>query len=55
MPRFSRTLVILTSSFLLLVSFSYADSVTPGMTIDQQNWQVAEQVLPPEILRLIQG
>src|SRR5262249_35323659 len=28
--------------------------ITPGMTIDQHNWQVAEQVLPPEILHLVQ-
>jgi hypothetical protein len=28
--------------------------VTPGMTIDQQNWRVAEQLLPAEVLHLIQ-
>lgn len=28
--------------------------ITPGMTIDRQNWQVAEQLLPLEILHLIQ-
>lgn len=27
----------------------------PGLTIDQHNWQVAEQALPSEILRLIQA
>lgn len=34
MHRISRTLMMLTSSLLLLVSFAYADAVTPGMTID---------------------
>jgi hypothetical protein len=28
--------------------------ITPGMTIDQHNWQVAEQILPPEIPHLVQ-
>ncbi len=28
--------------------------ITPGMTIDQHNWQVAERLLPPEILHLVQ-
>jgi hypothetical protein len=55
MPRLCRPLARLTASFLLLVSVSYASTVTPGTTIDQHNWQVAEQVLPPEILRLIQA
>ena len=27
------------------------EGITPGMTIGQQNWQVAEKVLPAEILR----
>jgi hypothetical protein len=31
------------------------DGITPGMTIDQHNWQVAESVLPAEILRLVQA
>jgi hypothetical protein len=47
--------MMFTASFLLLVSLSYADTVTPGTTIDQHNWQVAEQVLPPEILRPLQA
>ena len=29
--------------------------IHPGITIDQQNWQVAERVLPPEILRIVQA
>ena len=28
--------------------------ITPGLTIDQRNWQVAEQLLPPEIAHLVQ-
>ncbi len=28
--------------------------IAPGMTIDQRNWQLAEQLLPPEILHLVQ-
>jgi Protein of unknown function (DUF1329) len=28
--------------------------ITPGMIIDQHNWQVAEQLLPAEVLHLIQ-
>ncbi len=55
MIRLCHTLVTLTASFPLLVSLSYADTVTPGTTIDQHNWQVAEQVLPPEILRPLQA
>ena len=55
MPRLSRILVLLTFSLSLLVSLSYAGTVTPGLTIDQQNWQVAEQVLPSEILHLLQA
>lgn len=55
MQKISRALVALTSGVLFVVSLSSADTVTPGMTIDQHNWQVAEQVLPPEILRLIQA
>ena len=29
--------------------------IRPGLTIDQHNWQVAEPVLPAEILQLIQA
>jgi hypothetical protein len=56
---------MITSSFLFLAPLSHAGAVTPesvsqqtlqpGMTVDQHNWQVAEQVLPPEILRLLQA
>ena len=59
-----QVLVVLVSSLLFLPPASLADtgqpesalqqSLQPGMTIDQQNWQVAESVLPPEILRFIQ-
>jgi hypothetical protein len=41
--------------------YPYADGtlqpqgIIPGLTINQQNWQVAEKVLPGEILRLVQG
>lgn len=31
------------------------DGITPGLTIDQHNWQVAESVLPAEVLRLVQA
>jgi len=31
------------------------ESITPGMTIGQQNWQAAEKVLPAEILRVLQA
>ncbi len=31
------------------------EGITPGMTIGQQNWQVAEKVLPAEILRVLQA
>ncbi len=55
MTRRSRTLMMCTASFLWLVSLSSADTVTPGIAIDQHNWQVAEQVLPPEILRPLQA
>lgn len=43
------------------VFFPYQDGVPqqpgirPGLTIDQHNWQVAEPVLPAEILQLIQA
>ena len=65
MRRISHALVMFTSSFLFLAPPSHAGAVTPesasqptlqpGMTVDQHNWQVAEQVLPPEILRLLQA
>jgi hypothetical protein len=29
------------------------EGITPGMKIDQSNWQVAEKVLPPEILKVL--
>ncbi len=29
--------------------------ITPGVTLTQQNWQLAEQMLPVEILRLLQA
>ncbi|MBI3303310.1 MAG: DUF1329 domain-containing protein, partial [Deltaproteobacteria bacterium] len=31
------------------------EGITPGTTIDQHNWQVAEPVLPAELLRLVQA
>src|SRR5687767_13368182 len=31
------------------------EGITPGMTISQQNWQVAEKALPGEVLRLLQA
>ena len=31
------------------------ERLTPEMTLNQQNWQLAEQVLPAEILRLLQA
>lgn len=31
------------------------EGITPGMTIDQHNWQGAEDVLPAEVLRLVQA
>ena len=43
------------------VFFPYQDGtpqqpgIMPGLTIDQHNWQVAEPVLPAEILRLVQA
>jgi hypothetical protein len=32
-----------------------ASGITPGMTIDQTNFQVAQEVLPPEILKYVQA
>jgi hypothetical protein len=55
MTKCRRALVLLTSCLFLLASSAVADTVTPGVTIDQHNWQIAEQVLPPELLRLIQA
>jgi hypothetical protein len=55
MKRLSHALVMLTIGFFLAGSPSSADPVTPGMTIEQHNWQVAEHVLPLEILRLLQA
>jgi hypothetical protein len=65
MRRISHALVVLTSSLLFLAPVSPDDTVLstpasqhtlqPGITIDQHNWQVAEQMLPAEILRLIQA
>lgn len=34
---------------------THYEGITPGMTIGQQNWQVAEKVLPVEILRILQA
>jgi len=31
------------------------EQITPGLTLNQQNWQLAEQALPVEILRLLQA
>ena len=31
------------------------EGITPGMIIGQQNWQVASDLLPPEVLKLVQG
>lgn len=31
------------------------EGITPGQTLDQHHWQQAEQVLPPEVLRLLQA
>ena len=31
------------------------DGITPGMTITKENVQVAEKVLPPEIVRVVQA
>jgi hypothetical protein len=31
------------------------EGITPGLTIGQQNWQVAEKVLPVELLRVLQA
>jgi len=31
------------------------EGITPGMTIDQHNWQAAEQLLPAEILHLVRA
>lgn len=31
------------------------ERLTPGITLNQQNWQLAEQALPAEILRLLQA
>jgi hypothetical protein len=31
------------------------EGINPGQIIDQQNWQLAEHVLPPEISRLVQA
>lgn len=33
----------------------HVEGITAGMHIGKANWQVAEQVLPPELLALIQG
>ena len=63
--RIIHALVMFTSNFLFLAQPSHAGTVTPesasqqtlqpGMTVDQHNWQVAEQGLPLEILRLLQA
>src|SRR4030095_1001565 len=34
---------------------AHHEGITPGMTISQQNWQVAEKVLPGEVLRILQA
>ena len=31
------------------------EQITPGLTLNHQNWQLAEQVLPVEVLRLLQA
>src|SRR5215475_2307147 len=31
------------------------EGITPGMIIGQQNWQIAEKVLPVEIVRILQA
>ena len=31
------------------------EGITPGMTVGQQNWQVAEKVLPAELARILQA
>ena len=31
----------------------YPEGITPGATIDQHNWQIAEPLLPPEVLQLV--
>ncbi len=36
--------------FLLCATVATADELKPGMTLDQSNWQLAEGLLPPEIL-----
>lgn len=65
MRRISPALMMFTSSLFFLASPSHVGAVTlesasqqtlqPGMTVDQHNWQMAKQVLPPEILRLLQA
>ena len=55
MPRCSHLLALLTVGLLSVVSRTSAETITPGTTIDQHNWQVAEQVVAPEILRLVQA
>jgi Protein of unknown function (DUF1329) len=40
---------------LALLDPLHQGQITPGMTLTQQNWQLAEQVLPVEILRLLQA
>ena len=65
MPKIVRMTLTLGLLMVFLVLLAHADTVPIeaahdeglqiGMTIDQHNWQVAEHVLPPEILRPLQA
>ncbi|MGE0684334.1 MAG: DUF1329 domain-containing protein, partial [Candidatus Binatia bacterium] len=65
MRKIKHALVMFTASVFFLAPPSHADTVTPksapqqtlqpGMTIDQHNWQAAAEILPPEILPLLQA
>lgn len=65
MPKIVRMTLTLGLLMVCLVLLAHADTVPIeathdegfqiGMTIDQHNWQVAEHVLPPEILRPLQA
>jgi hypothetical protein len=49
-PEAIRSAFSLTSSDAL-----HQERIVTGLTLDQQNWQLAERVLPGEILRLLQA
>jgi hypothetical protein len=65
MPKIVRMTLTVGLPMVFLALLAHADTVPSeaahneelqiGMTIDQHNWRIAEQVLPPEILRLIQA